>query len=160
MDRFLGPCGPGPFPGSIGLAQAEHWRLINAQRIEIPDQCLNLYVLRPNQGRSGGERDKQERSSRHDDFPSAVRPAHGAFDKAGAAREDRAIGEKALEIGSELGGARVPARGILGHRLHDDRLEVARNRRIEPARRSRLVKRDLTHHFLVIAPVVGGAQGQ
>ena len=60
------------------------------------------------------------------------------------------------KIGGQLLRRRVAAGEVLGHRLEDDRLQVAGDRRIEPARRGRLVQRDLTEQFLVVATVEGG----
>ena len=94
------------------------------------------------------------------ELPVPAGPPQGPLDHAGPAGQDRLVGQEPPQVGGQLLGRRVAMGQVLGHRLQDDRLQVAGDRRVEPARRDRLVQRDLAEQLLVVAAVEGGPQRQ
>ena len=64
---------------------------------------------------------------------------------------DRLAGEEAAQVVGQLAGGRVAAGRRLGHRLQADRLQVARDLVVEPARRPRLVLQHLQQEHAAVA---------
>ncbi len=81
----------------------------------------------------GGQRRLPPRPLRH-----ALQPRHRP-------RRDRLAGQESAQVGRQGRGAGVASARFLLQALQADRLQVARNRRIEPPRRDGLVAQDLEH---------------
>ena len=71
------------------------------------------------------------------------------------AGQDRPVVEESPEVIGQLPRRGVATLGLLRHRLADDRLEVARDRRVELPRRWRLDVSDLAEQLLPIGAVEG-----
>ena len=63
----------------------------------------------------------------------------------------RLVRKEPRQISTQLFGGRVAARWVLGNRLQDDGLQVARNGGVLPARRDGLVERNLPQQLLMVA---------
>ena len=78
----------------------------------------------------------------------------------GSAGQNRSIIQESLQVGGQFLGGCIATRGILGHRLQDDRLQVSGNGWIDPARLGGFIQRDLAEQLLMIATVEGRPQRQ
>ena len=124
----------------VGLLDGLHVLRIWAPIVAVPTIRASI------ENRGGGD----------DEISVPPGPPEGALEGAGPAGQDRLVVQEPPQVGGQLLGRRVAARRVLGDRLQDDRFQVARDRRVEPARRDRLVERDLAEQLLMVAAVEGG----
>ena len=87
---------------------------------------------------------------------SAPRPFGNALGKRGAPGADWPVGEEAIEIVGEIAGRGVAAEGLALEALLDDRAEIGRHSRHQPAQGFRRPQGRLTEHVGGGRPVVGG----
>ena len=64
---------------------------------------------------------------------------------------DRLVLQEAAQVVGQLLGRGVALGRVLGHRLEDDRLQLRRDRLVEPPRRPRLLEGDLPQQLLPVA---------
>ena len=121
----------------------------------VQERLLFLFFQRTlQQGgvRPSADHQEQDGQPAHEDECRGGRATSDPFDKppnrAFGTGKDRLRFQKTSEIRSQSGGGVVPFRRALGHRLENDRLQVGGNLRIQLARRSRLIGRNVGEELL------------
>ena len=99
-------------------------------------------------------RDRGEARSRRQ--RPAPRPFGNALEQGGTPSADRPVGEEAIEIVGEIAGRGVAAEGLALEALLDDRAEIGRHSRHQPAQGFRRPQGRLAEHVGGGRPVEGG----
>src|SRR4029453_10815624 len=127
---------------------------------------LGAPLLRPDRGvreqETYREPDQYERGQTGGARQGRVAPreSDGPAQRARGRGADRGEGQKPAQVLRQGFDGRIAAVGILLERRETDRLEVARDERVDPAQERRLPARDLAEHLGARRALEGPAQGQ
>ncbi len=103
--------------------------------------------------RRDGEGEYKDNEGRGNQFLVPTGPSKSAFHHTGTTGQNGLVVDEPPQIGGKLLGGRVPALGLLVHRFQKDRLEVARDRRIERTRSDWLFLGNLAQQLLAVTAV-------
>ncbi len=143
LVRLAGPLGGEP----SGLLGGETGRPLSFPRADrggaLPLRPAPLALDPDEGGERAREREHDADGDRRRDRAVPLRPLPGAAEDALRIGGDGPLLEPRLDVVRERAGARVPIAGGPGHRLHADRVELARDGRIRGARVGRVEGEDL-----------------